>query len=296
MASAPYTHLIGGAAPGLALASCYYFDDFDFDKVKIGDVLTLVDRWFSMAGYHPKVVIAHPKIKERGLRYTAKKLREVSASGESLERFKAVSWFPKGRTTIEDTWFPPVVFNVSCSRGRPSAFFYAVTGQDFVIDREVLIEAQQIFNSCAAYLFAFPLCFSPDAYNYGMQVQPADRTVGSYASREGRRLVNHRDNTSIGVEIDGERRFFHPCGGYIRDVYPLMLLSEVHMARKVGLLTLHEAIAANSWGSVEPLGDRFLWRIPDDRLSMAQMLLDDFRITLSGARMDEPLKAGGSLQ
>jgi len=279
----PYSHLIGGAAAGLKLSTCVYFDGLDASKVSMHALLDLVDQWFTSRGCRPKVLLIKDRITEKHPRYSMKKLREVAGDEATIARMAYIQFFPKGRTTIDDTWRPSVY--VALSMERPTAAFFCFNGT-FSVDeaQRHLLRGQGVFASCAAYAFAFPERFSPLAYFDRISVQPAGRDVGAWADRESDRLVNFRDNSTIGVTIDNQRRWFSACDGYVRDVYPLMLLSAKHMDRAVGTRKLRDAVRDHDLGSIIPQTDRYLWRIPTDKLAQAQILLDDHDITLSGRR------------
>lgn len=214
-------------------------------------------------------------------------MRAAASADEAAFRrsFNTLQFFPKGRTTIDDTWRPSVYFAVSTA--RPASAFFCVKAA--LAEDELLLLLQHgdtAFQCSAAYGFWFPERYSPLGYYGGISVQPAGRHVGSWGKKESRRLSHWRDNTSIGIASGGQRRHFSVRDGYVRDAYPLMLLSEKHMLRRAGDLTLRERITKDNFGTIEGVGDKHLWRISAEKLAAAQKLLDDNDISLSGRRLE----------
>lgn len=282
-----YSHLIGAASAGLKLASCLYFDGVQFAEVSMVAMLDLVEDWFGRHRGNPRVVVASRAAEPQAPRCSMKILREISNDRGALSQFKTLTFFPKGRTTIDDTWRPSVYFAVSIDQPT-SAFFCFNESFEAGADLEYLRAGNGVFDSCAAYAFSFPERFSPLGYYWHFAVEPAGRDLGKWGSRESRRLSHHRDNALIGILSNGQRRFYNACDGYVRDVYPLMLLSDRHMQRSVGATTLVNAIREHRLGDITSEGDRYLWRVPIEKLAQAQVLLDDHEITLSGHRLGDP--------
>lgn len=278
---APYAHLIGGASPGLKLASCIYLEGME--EFRPEAMLDLVEEWFTSRGSKPKVVLVRSG-GETGLpRFTIKTLRKALSEPRLLRTLKTLQFFPKGRTTVDDTWRPAVYFAVSVERPE-SAFCCSIEALES--DLAFLRKGNLALGSCAAYAFPFPERFSPLGYYWGMSIEPAGRTVGRWGKNESRRLSHWRDNTQIGIQTAGKRRFYRVCDGYVRDAYPVMLLGAKHLARRVGTATLAEAIEQQSLGSLAPDGEGLLWRIPPEKLAEVQRLLDDNDISLSGRRLE----------
>jgi hypothetical protein len=280
-----YSHLIGAASPDLELATCVYFDGIA-QNFPIQSALELIESWFSERASKPKVVLVGKDGVKKPPRYTLRTLREAASSDEASTRdsFDRLEFFPRGRTTIDSTWHPPVYFAVY-TRTPPAAFYYVSEAMDESWLLTHLLQGNAIFQSAAAYGFWFPERFSPLAYFWGISVEPG-RRVGAWAAREARRLSHWRDNTQIGIVTGGQRRFFSASEGYVRDAYSLMLLSFQHMERRVGASTLGGAIKEQQLGSISPMGDRVLWRIPREKLADAQALLDSSDISLSGRRLE----------
>jgi hypothetical protein len=283
-----FSHLINDAVPrDLELATCIYFDGIaqDFD---ISGMLDLVNDWFSQFGSKPRVILAGSG-SGKAPRYTVKSLRLAADSDDAAVRrsFDTLEFFPRGRTTIDDTWRPSVYFAVST--GRRASVFCSVNQEiDSAELMEPLRRGEEHFRNCASYAFWFPERFSPLGYFWGMSVEPSSRRHGTWGERESRRLSHWRDNASIGIAMNDERYFFGACGGYVRDAYPLMALSETHMKRRAGACTLLERIRQDKCGEVEVVRGRYFWRVCAKKLGAAQKLLDDSDISLSGRRL-EPL-------
>lgn len=58
------------------------------------------------------------------------------------------------------------------------------------------------------------------------------------------------------------------------------------MSRRVGAVTLLEHIKKDGLGEIEAVGEKHVWRIPAEKLAMAQKLLDVNDISLSGRRLE----------
>jgi len=286
-AKAPYfAHLIGASVSArLNPSTCIYFDGIAADLC-IPEMLDLVEGWFSKWGSKPKVVLVGAG-EERAPRYTVKSLRIAASADEAAARrsFNTLQFFPKGRTTIDDTWRPSIYCAISIK--CPTSAFFCVNEDVETTDLLPLLRrGDEVFRSCASYGFWFPERFSPLGYYWGIAVEPAGRRDGAWGKQQMRRLSHWRDNTSIGVVSDRDRRFFGPCDGYVRDVYPLMLLDDRHMRRGAGGTTLLERITGGSLGEVQANGKKSLWCLPPGKLAAAQRLLDESDITLSGRRLE----------
>jgi hypothetical protein len=140
-------------------------------------------------------------------------------------------------------------------------------------------------SASASYGFWFPERFSPLGYFWGISVNP-HRRYGTWAAGAARRLSNWRDNTRIGLSSVGTRRYFSAGEGFVRDVYPLMLLSATHLARSAGGVSLRQEIEQDELGELEPAGGKLLWQVPPSKLIAAQSVLDERDITLSGRRLE----------
>lgn len=279
---APYAYLLGGANPQLGSATCLYFDGIA-SECDLGQTLDLVERWFGKFDLKPKVLLVGGDKQILSSRYSIRTLREAVSDQKVNRAIETIQVFPRGRTTIDDTWRPAIYFARSL-RAPTSAFFSINATLSEQAALTLLLEGGRLFSGCAAYGFLFPTWFSPLGYYWGISVEPSYRALGVWGGRESRRLSHWRDNAEIGIQQDGDRRFYRACDGYLRDVYPLMLLGERHLARRVGDGTLANALP--SLGQVSAEREKSLWRVNNDNLARAQQLLDANDITLSGRRLE----------
>jgi len=279
-----FAHLIGSSHGGHEIATCLYFDDLTTD-VSVDVVLDLAEHWFSRCESKPRVVMVKEASGKRLPRPSIKTLRQLASGRTASDVFETFEVFPKGRTTIEDTWRPTVYFAV-CGR-RPTAAFMTV---NWSLERSatlgLLQHGDMNLGAAASYAFSFPVRFSPLGYFWGIAVQPAGRDVGEWGELHSRRLSHWRDNTSIGIDSGNGRRWYAPREGYVRDAYPLMLLSPTHVKRNAGAVSLREAIERERIGSIAAARDKLLWSIPGEKLSDAQHMLDESEIGLSGRRIE----------
>jgi hypothetical protein len=280
-----FAYLVNRSIPNhLPAASCVYFDGAPED-VPIAGIVDLVEAWFANHKRKSKVLIVRSN--EKVPRYSIRSLRNAAEEEpEALRRsIKSIEFFPEGRTTVERTWHPSVYAVVSFE--HPVSVMFTVNQE--LSDSELshwLKIGDKTIRACAAYGFWFPERCSPLGYYWGIVVKPAGRDVVSWGAMESRRLSHWRDNVSIGIAGEAERHFFGACDGFVRDVYPLMLLNEAHMRRPVGGLSLLERIREGDLGVVTVTGDKLLWRIPRQKLVVAQALLDENDVTLSGRRLE----------
>ena len=276
-----YAHLVGAFCDSQAVATCLYFDELRPD-VELCELLDLAEHWFTQHGFRPRVMRGTDASKAPLLRPTIRKFRAPDSGRTAIEVINRLEIFPKGRTTVEDNWLPPVYF--VASMGRPTGAFMSVNSAlDASAALVALKHGDRVLGASASYAFWFPVRCSPLAYFWSMSFQSNRRDDVRWGDRERRRLSNWRDNTD---EIGP--RWYSTRDGYVRDVYPLMLLGAAHMDRPVGPIPLRRAIEERQLGPVVPVGDRFLWSIPREKLAEAQVLLDDHDICLSARIFDGP--------
>lgn len=276
-----YAHLVGAFCDSQAVATCLYLDELRRD-VELCELLDLAEHWFKQHGLSPSVLLGKDACKSPLLRPTIKKLRASDSDRAAIEVINRLEIFPKGRSTVDDTWLPAVYF--AASMGRPTAAFMSVNASlDASAALAALKHADRVLGASASYAFWLPVRCSPLAYFWSISFQSNRRDDVRWGDRERRRLSNWRDNTD---EIG--QRWYSARDGYVRDVYPLMLLGAAHMERPVGPIPLRRAIEERRLGSVVPVGDRFLWSIPSEKLAEAQALLDDQEICLSARIFDRP--------
>ena len=263
-------------------STCFYLDGASSNS--FASIFDFVEAWFSRFQEKPKVILVKGAKCAHGPRWTMRALR--AADTKSLEGIEKLEFFPGGRSTIDDTWRPSIYIAVSL--GRPSSIFFSVSIElDKITAIQTLEESSRILKSCVAYAFWFPDEFSPLGYYWGISVIPSARHAGAWGKRESRRLSHWRDNACIGILSDDVRHFHSVCDGYIRDTYPVMLLSGAHVRRRViGDVSLAQAIEQQGFGSLTPVSDKLLWCPPAEKLLEAQLFLDQHGINLSGRRFE----------
>ncbi len=279
---APYAYLLGEANSRLSSATCLYFDGIT-SECRLAQTLDLVESWFGMFNLKPKVLLVGGNKQILSSRYSMKTLRESILDPRVHQAIETIEFFPKGRATIDDTWRPSIYFARSL-RAPTSAFFSINTTLSEQDTRALLLEGDRLFRSCAAYGFLFPAWFSPLGYYWGISVEPSYRALGAWGGRESRRLSHWRDNAEIGIKQSGDRCFYRTCDGYIRDVYPMMLLGERQLARRLSDGSLADMLPSLGCVSVE--NGKLLLRVSNSNLIYAQHLLDANNITLSGRRLE----------
>jgi hypothetical protein len=179
-----------------------------------------------------------------------------------------------------------VYFAITDGYRTNSLFFSARASFGHAIIDQQLEYIKILSKFCSAYIFDFPTTFSPLAYYWGIAVEPSDRSAGSFGDREVERLSHWRDNTEIGVFGSGGRVFYSPCDGYIRDVYPIMLLSEAHLMRNMDGATLLSFLTTDTSAKISHVHDRYSIEIANDELLMVQAAMDLYSISLSGKRLE----------
>lgn len=198
---------------------------------------------------------------------------------------------PGGGRTVEAAWEPECLVSMQRHGGGVTALAAIADLVPLADLTEALVAALGVFRPAAAYGFYFPQKMSPDAYFHGVGFNPGGRRHGEYSHRDSHRLEAWRNNSRIGVVDRDRRHFLGPEDGLVRDVYPLMVLSRVHLERMVGAISLVTSITSAGIGTLEPIGAQYLWRIPTGQLALAQRLLDDASITLSGGTHAGPPRA-----
>jgi hypothetical protein len=149
----------------------------------------------------------------------------------------------------------------------------------------VFCKLSKLAKFCAGYIYDFPSSFSSLAYYWGIVVAPAARPAIRFGEQEARRLESWRDNTEIGILVNDSRRFYGPCDGYVRDVYPTMILSECHRRRVSNGGPMIDFLARSLPLSVEHVGDKIWIRVQNDQLLRVQQSFDEHKISLSGGRI-----------
>jgi hypothetical protein len=267
----------------LQSATCLYYDGSTPDR-DVSKALDLVDFWFDKFNEKPRVVLVGGDKNLLKGRFSTDTLRRALENRAQHQAIETVQFFPRGRGTIDDTWRPSIYFALSL-RPPKSAFFCINATLSEEVTQALLLEGDTVLDSCASYGYLFPAWFSPLGYYWGISVEPSYRALGAWGRGESERLSHWRDNAKIGIEEGGDRRFRTACDGYLRDVYPLMLLGERHLDRKTREGTLGDALRMPTWGQVSDKNGKCLWRVKNDKLIEVQHALDASGITLSGRRL-----------
>lgn len=281
-----YHHLVGLEDQRLRLDDCIYLDGIRSASSIIG-MTDLVVQWFGDLNFQVRQVV----IGERG--ESASKVRSLgwllgelaSTDGAGREEWSSIQFFPSRRTTVEETWQPDVYFGVEIKRHESSIFISVKSDLGRGLGEDVATGFLNSFAPCAAYIFEFPTVFSPLAYFWGITVMPANRRW-RYGHREEERLAIFRDNSRIGLGKKSRPKLFGACEGFVRDVYPKMYLSEVHLKRMVGGISFEDFAKAHC--SISSIGrDYRLLTIDPSRLGSIQRMWDDNDLTLSSRRRAE---------
>jgi hypothetical protein len=148
--------------------------------------------------------------------------------------------------------------------------------QDHSKDRDLLTElAIRKFrvSFAAAYIFSYPLVFSPIAYSIGLSYSPNKKRLGFVTDRDAERVVNWASHCYRGHRASE---------GYLRDIYPINIIEQIHLERRIGDLDLQTWISAhNNRGRLSVYEDKMLWIIDDEYLLSVQHCLDRAKLLLS---------------
>ena len=281
-----YAHLVGLENPILPEDTCVYLDGITYHS-PLPDLSELVFELFEALGSEVLQVVVGEKA---GLKSKARSphwlRRELSHSETSQPPpWDTLQFFPSKRTTVEETWFPDVYVAMTFTDKENSLFFSFKSGERSICSDMLRLMSPHV-EACATYVFPFPHAFSPLAYYWGIAVMPDDPRL-RYGEREEKRLEYHRDNTRIGILGRTMRRFYNVCEGYVRDVYPMMILSEVHRNCLVSNLPFEEFIKPH--GSLTELGNGYFQvMVEPSEIAVAQRLWDDSGLTLSAFRRTSP--------
>jgi hypothetical protein len=278
-----YRHLVGAEDPLLELDTCIYLDGITYES-SISSITALVFEIFGMLGSAVSQVIVGDGdgIKSK-TRSPAWLLRELMRPDNSTTTtWHSLQFFPSKRNTVDETWRPPVYVGMRLNGNNNSIFLSYGNTSDWNLEREFLDRFLDHVSACASYIFTFPSAFSPLAYYWGIAVMPAQKKL-RYREREEKRLSFHRDNTDIGIAEGAQRRLYSVCEGYVRDVYPAMILSQVHMTLLVSGMSFEEFVSSH--GSLSAFGHGYsLLRIDPSRIDAIQKLWDESGLTLSSHR------------
>ena len=278
-----FDHLIGDSSSTYTQASCIYIDAFDACG-KILALIEIADVFFNRDGYKPKVFLLTSR---DGLKSYSKSRSFVRtelerSEKEFIEKYSSVQIFPETRDTVDRTWRPPVYMGFDLSDRSNSLLYYTSRALNEHEMIRLIIDFKEISEFCAAYGFYFPIELSPIGYFYGISISPDSRKNKGYTVEKKERFVYWRGNTLTGVLQNEKRKFYSACDGYIRDAYPVIVLSKAHLDRKCGGISLPEFIERYQLGHLSQQDGVHVLRIPCKNLSKAQMLFDANNISLSG--------------
>ena len=277
----PYAHLLRKAAPGLLTAACVHFDDIG-DAPGTRDWWALAVDFFKSCGASVRVVKASQANPNGLRRYRPRafgKLLLTDFGGSILNSVEATD---RAGSTVEDAHLPPTYSAARWSPGVRGMCFYSTgLGLDAALDWALNHVAGPLFqNTGAVYVFEYPLCFSPAAYFWGVGFSPNRASCGALGPIDMTRMTNWRDHV-----VRGRRA----SQGFLRDVYPVVLLRSADVEHQVERRGLYEWVHEGGGvrGQVSRHGDWSVWRIPDVDLLAVQAQLDRSRVLLSGFSPDE---------
>lgn len=281
-----FYHLVGDDSGEYATSSCVYIDMLN-EPYKVKALIEFAEMLFERAGYKPKVLLLTTR---DSLKSYSKSLKFVKAHLEKseiefIEQYSSIQIFPETRNTVDRTWRPPVYFGFDLMDRANSLIFYT---SQILVDSEIIDiirDLKGISDFCAAYGFYFPLDLSPIGYFFGISVSSSERKNQGYRREKSERIEHWRDNTMIGILQGQTRHFYSASDGYLRDIYPITVLNDVHLNRKVGNVYFAEFIARHDIGAISQEKGMHILKVPDTKLSKAQRLLDTHNISLSGKRL-----------
>lgn len=286
MKNSPYQHIVGSNLLYNDVDSCVYLDGIS-KITSIYKVLTIAEYIFSDFGFKiSQIVVADRdgyKSKIRSARWI--KDNSVSLSENKFKNIKSIQFFSTKRGTVDETWRPEIYFSITFGYKTNSAFFSIRNADNRDVMSLAFDRMSGLCEFCAGYLYDFPSILSSLGYYWGVIVEPRNPSEGRYGEGNARRLEVWRDNTEIGIVGSQGRKFYGVCDGYVRDVYPTMILSECHRRREVNGESLVDFIAKSLPVSVEQVGNKIWFRIQSDDLLKVQQSFDESQISLSGRRI-----------
>lgn len=273
-----YSPLLSGAAAGLDCASCLHVDDIgqsvDLDLLleeavvffdRIGEKPKRVSYWFDCESNSRRSSLGRFIKNYQGSGHAVgTTIRSISISGHGFEG-----------DAMSDTWTPRSVFSCSCHGRTIKAFFQSPV--EFEKEKGVLSKlAFRLFENffSSAHIFEYPFVFSPLAYTTGLIYSPNVRQWGGHTLRDKERVTNWSNHCYRGHRASE---------GYLRDVYPVNLISLEHTEMHVGSVKLGGWIGADpARGSLSRLNGKFLWEIGCKNIRSVQRELDKAEILLAG--------------
>lgn len=127
-------------------------------------------------------------------------------------------------------------------------------------------------------MFSFPWVFSPAAYFAGAGYKHNVRKFGGLTEEDSARITNWQNHCYRGLR---------PSQGYLREIYPVNLISPLVLKNSIDGRPLDEWISdSKEHGKLSEFGAKWLWEIPYRDLPAVQKELDRERILLSGFAPD----------
>jgi len=287
MQCSSYQHILGNNLVYNDIDTCFYFDGIS--KINsIDSVIVLAKYLFNYFSQNIDQVAISDNVKfntkNRSMKWLEKNGKELELS--DFNNILTIEFFPTKRKTIDDTWMPLIFLSITFGDRDNSAFF-CIRNNNLKINNKIIYDKVSNFcNFCAGYIYEFPSAFSSLGYRAGIIIVPSSRALGRYGDVQASRLANCRDNTEIGISGSGGRKFYSVCDGYVRDVYPIMILSECHRRREINGLSMVDYISKHLPVAVEQVGSKTWVRIENKHLLKVQKAFDKHQITLSGARIE----------
>lgn len=282
-----YAHLLRGVKSGLDCQICLEIDDLA-DAVPLETFMNEALSFFQTIGESPKRVTYSLRSEGKARRATVnvfqkRMMGQINTIGRTLHyvEITAPGYEPND---ISDTWTPRAIAGISRHGRVLNAFFDGPARGDDLQDYLLGIVHRAIggSNFASAEMFRFPWMFSPSAYFAGITYDHSVKQLGGPTFEDGERIANWSNHCYRGLR---------PSDGYMRDVYPINILTDKHLRRQVGGHTLREWIADDPRrGKIEQFDRKFLWQIPDDQLVAVQSALDANRLFLSGFPPDTSFK------
>jgi hypothetical protein len=221
--------------------------------------LGVAERYFQYLGVSPTLcVVTFTSGRTRTFHWNVGRLRVEDISG--VETLFCSADLPHNRDLLQ--WEAATSWVRPAHSSLPTVFFgYRQHLGPFSITGCMHLSRLASLHSTIGYGIGYEHDgrMGPEAYAHGLEVQFADFEVDS---RESKRLsLWWRECSAPRV---GEPSRFRHLRGMIRDVYPVSVLSPVHLAQEVGQRNFGEWIgAATTRGTLTQIGGgNSLWAIP----------------------------------
>lgn len=273
-----YQHLLAGAAPDLDCVCCLEIDEIH-GGLSVASLLNISSILFENWSLKPKRVTYSLREEGKSRRASFATIRnrfgeiedEVGRSITYIE----ISGAGIEQNEISDVW-TPCAFAGGAMQGRIlNAFFFGPAPFDEGAQRYIeLLRANRV-EFASAQIFSFPWVYSPVAYFAGATYDHSDRRLGKLTPGGSARITNWRSHCHRGNR---------PSQGYMRDVYPLNILSREHICNELRGVSLLEWISTSpSRGEISEFGSKCIWRIADQHIAEVQRSLDEAGLLLAGS-------------